>query len=221
MDFVKTVAGLALANNGDLDAVRAAGYPNAAVTVERQLTDLIATIGENMTLRRAAALTVPAGVVSSYVHNEVVPGSGLGKIGVIVALKSEADPEKLNDLGRKLAMHVAAANPQALNVESLDPAVVARERDIFMEQARSSGKPENIIEKMVEGRIRKFYEEAVFLKQTFVMDGETRIEDVVSRAAKELGKPVEVTGFVRMALGEGLEKKQDDFASEVAAVAGR
>lgn len=219
--FVKNVAGLALANDGSLEAVRAAGYPGEAVTAEGKLTNLIATIGENMALRRAASLSVPAGVVASYVHNEIEVGSGLGKIGVLVALTSDADAQKLNELGRKLAMHVAAANPQALNAESLDPEVVERERAIFSDQARASGKPENIIEKMVEGRIRKFYEEAVLLEQVFVMDNETKIKDVVARAAKELGKPVEVTGFVRMALGEGLEKKQEDFASEVAAVSGR
>ena len=219
--FVKNVAGLALANDGSLEAVRTAGYPGEAVTAEGKLTSLIATIGENMALRRATSLSVPAGVVASYVHNEIEVGSGLGKIGVLVALTSDADPAKLNELGRKLAMHVAAANPQALNAESLDPEVVERERAIFSDQARASGKPENIIEKMVEGRIRKFYEEAVLLEQVFVMDNETKIKDVVARAAKELGKSVEVTGFVRMALGEGLEKKQEDFASEVAAVSGR
>ncbi|MBW7836148.1 MAG: elongation factor Ts [Sphingomonadales bacterium] len=219
--FVKSVAGLALANDGSLEAVRAAGYPGEAVTVEGKLTALIATIGENMALRRAAALSVPAGVVATYVHNEIEVGSGLGKIGVLVALKSEADPAKLSELGRKLAMHVAAASPQALTPDSLDPEVVERERVILSEQARASGKPENIIEKMVEGRIRKFYEEAVLLEQVFVMDNETKIKDVVARAAKELGNPIEVTGFVRMALGEGLEKKQEDFASEVAAVGGR
>ncbi len=219
--FVKSVAGLALANDGSLEAVRAAGYPGEAVTVEGKLTALIATIGENMALRRAAALSVSAGVVATYVHNEIEVGSGLGKIGVLVALKSEADPAKLSELGRKLAMHVAAASPQALTPDSLDPEVVERERVILSEQARASGKPENIIEKMVEGRIRKFYEEAVLLEQVFVMDNETKIKDVVTRAAKELGKPIEVTGFVRMALGEGLEKKQEDFASEVAAVSGR
>ncbi len=219
--FVKSVAGLALANDGSLEAVRAAGYPGEAVTVEGKLTALIATIGENMALRRAAALSVPAGVVATYVHNEIEVGSGLGKIGVLVALKSEADPAKLSELGRKLAMHVAAASPQALTPDSLDPEVVERERVILSEQARASGKPENIIEKMVEGRIRKFYEEAVLLEQVFVIDNETKIKDVVARAAKELGNPIEVTGFVRMALGEGLEKKQEDFASEVAAVGGR
>ena len=219
--FVKNAAGLALANDGSLEAVRTAGYPGEAVTAEGKLTSLIATIGENMALRRATSLSVPAGVVASYVHNEIEVGSGLGKIGVLVALTSDADPAKLNELGRKLAMHVAAANPQALNAESLDPEVVERERAIFSDQARASGKPENIIEKMVEGRIRKFYEEAVLLEQVFVMDNETKIKDVVARAAKELGKSVEVTGFVRMALGEGLEKKQEDFASEVAAVSGR
>ncbi len=219
--FVKNVAGLALANDGSLEAVRTAGYPGEAVTVEGKLTALIATIGENMALRRAAALSVPAGVVATYVHNEIEVGSGLGKIGVLVALKSEADPAKLSELGRKLAMHVAAASPQALTPDSLDPEVVERERVILSEQARASGKPENIIEKMVEGRIRKFYEEAVLLEQVFVMDNETKIKDVVARAAKELGNPIEVTGFVREALGEGLEKKQEDFASEVAAVGGR
>lgn len=216
--FVRAAAGLALANDGDLDAVAKSGFPGENRTVEEQLSHLIATIGENMSLRRSTALAVNPGVVASYVHNTVE--DGLGKIGVLVALKSTADATKLADLGRKIAMHVAATNPMSLSTDDLDQAAVAREREIFSDQARQSGKPEAIIEKMVEGRLRKYYEEVVLLKQIFVMDGETTIEQVVANAAKELGAPIELTGFVRYGLGEGLEKKEEDFAAEVAAVAG-
>lgn len=217
--FVRAVADLALANEGDLEQVKKSGYPGGSRTVEEELTHLIATIGENMSLRRSVALSVNPGVVASYVHNAL--DEGLGKIGVLVALKSTAPADKLNELGRKIAMHVAATDPQSLDVADLDPQLVARERDVLIDQARQSGKPDNIIEKMIEGRMRKYYEEVVLLKQIFVMDGESRIEQVVEAAAKELGAPVEITGFARYKLGEGLDKKEEDFAQEVAAVAGR
>ncbi len=217
--FVRTVADLALANEGDIEQVKKSGFPGSDRTVEEELTHLIATIGENMSLRRSVALSVSPGVVASYVHNSL--DEGLGKIGVLVALKSTAPADKLNELGRKIAMHVAAADPRSLDIADLDPALVARERDVLVEQARQSGKPDNIIEKMIEGRMRKYYEEVVLLKQIFVMDGESRIEQVIQAAAKELGAPVEITGFARFKLGEGLEKKEEDFAQEVAAVVGR
>lgn len=217
--FVRTVADLALANEGDIEQVKKSGFPGSDRTVEEKLTHLIATIGENMSLRRSVALSVSPGVVASYVHNSL--DEGLGKIGVLVALKSTAPADKLNELGRKIAMHVAAADPRSLDIADLDPALVARERDVLVEQARQSGKPDNIIEKMIEGRMRKYYEEVVLLKQIFVMDGESRIEQVIQAAAKELGAPVEITGFARFKLGEGLEKKEEDFAQEVAAVVGR
>ena len=216
--FVSTAADIALASKGDMEAVARADYPGAGRNVADELTHRIATIGENMNLRRAAYLSVPNGVVASYIHNQVV--DGLGKIGVLVALESAGDAGKLNELGRQIAMHVAAAAPQALDVASLDPAVVEKEREVLASQARESGKPEAIIEKMVEGRIRKFYEESVLLQQVWVLDGESRVEDVVKALAKELGTDVRLAGFVRYQLGEGIEKREDDFAAEVAAAAG-
>lgn len=217
-DFVRTVADLGLANDGDLETIRSSGYPGENRTVDEQLTDLIATIGENMSLRRAISLSVSKGVVTNYIHNAVAPG--LGKIGVLVALESEADEASLEELGRQLAMHIAAASPQSVSQDDLDPASVEREREFLTQQARDSGRPEEIIEKMVEGRLRKFFEEAVLLSQTWVHDGESKVEKVVEAKAKELGKPVTVSGFARFVLGEGIEKKEEDFAAEVAAVAG-
>jgi len=218
-EFVSAVADITLANKGDLEAVAKADYPGTGRSVADELTNRIATIGENMNLRRAAYLSVPKGVVASYIHNQVA--DGLGKIGVLVALESDGDADKLNEFGRQVAMHVAAAAPQALDVASLDPAVVEKEREVLAGQARESGKPENIIEKMVEGRIRKFYEESVLLQQVWVLDGESRVEDVVKALAKDLGTDVKLAGFVRYQLGEGIEKREDDFAAEVAAAAGR
>ncbi len=215
-DFVRQVAGLGLGVK-DVDALKSAAMSGG--TVDSTLTELIATIGENMALRRMARLTAKPGVVAAYIHNAA--GDSLGKIGVLVALKSEGDAAKLVDLGRKIAMHVAATNPLALNVDELDPAVVAKEREVFADQARQSGKPENIVEKMVEGRLRKFYEESVLTQQVFVVDGENPVGKVVENAAKDVGAQVEIVGFVRMALGEGVEKKSEDFAAEVAAASGR
>ena len=185
-------------------------------TSQERLTNLIATIGENMTLRRFAKLSVQNGVVAGYVHNAVA--DGLGKIAVLVALEGEGDRATLNDVGRKVAMHVAASAPLARDIDELDPAVVAKERTLFADQARASGKPENIIEKMVEGRLRKFYEESVLLKQAFVMDPDKSVEAMVNDAT---GGKARVTAFVRLVLGEGVEKKQEDFAAEVAAMSGK
>ncbi|HEY0106867.1 MAG TPA: translation elongation factor Ts [Rhizomicrobium sp.] len=215
-DFVKTAARLALEEEGDLDRLLARGMGEA--NVQHTLTELVAKIGENMSVRRTIMLAVDPGVVSAYVHNASSPE--LGKIGVLVALKSTADKDKLNALGRQIAMHVAAASPLALTPAHLDPAVVAKERDIQAELARQSGKPENVIEKMLEGRMRKFYEETVLLQQTFVIDGETRIEKVLEKASKELGAPVAIEGFVRFQVGEGIEKTESDFADEVAKMSG-
>ncbi|MFO0294882.1 MAG: translation elongation factor Ts [Rhodospirillales bacterium] len=212
--FARAAAEQALAVGGDLARTGAAALPDGGTVAER-LTGLIATIGENMSLRRAAALSVPAGVVTSYIHNAAAPG--LGKIGVLVALESTGDAEKLSALGKQIAMHVAAANPSALDIASVDPAALDRERAILSEQAAASGKPPQVVEKMVEGRLRKFYEETVLLEQVYVVDGESRVKDVVAATAKEIGAPVRLAGFLRYALGEGVEKKQDDFAAEVAA----
>jgi elongation factor Ts len=213
--FVRKTAALALAIGDDLEALKAASFPGTGRSLGDELTHMIATIGENMTLRRARRLRVTQGVVASYVHNALAPG--LGKIGVLVALESAADGAKLLGLGRQLAMHVAAANPLYLDIASVDPAALARERDVLKEQARASGKADAIIDKMVEGRLRKFYEEVVLLEQIYVIDGESRVGQVVAAAAKELGAPVRVAGFARFALGEGIDKGATDFAAEVAA----
>lgn len=216
-DFVRNVARLALETGGDLEALTAAQYPGGG-TVEEALTNNIATIGENQSLRRAAVLEVGQGAVVSYVHNAAAPG--LGKIGVLVALESGADGETLQALGKQLAMHVAAANPLALNGDELDPELVERERAIAIEKAKESGKPQNIVEKMVEGGIAKFRKESALLSQLFVMDNKTSVSDVVASAGKDAGADIKVAGFVRFQLGEGIEKKQEDFAAEVAAAAG-
>jgi len=214
--FVKTTAGLALEADGSLDALLT--KPLASSTVAETLSTLVAKIGENMNVRRTAALSVPEGVVASYVHNAAT--SDLGRIGVLVALESSGDAGKLAELGKQLAMHVAAANPISLDIASVDPDVVARERAIFADKARQSGKPENIVEKMIEGSLRKFYEESVFLQQVFVIDGETPVNKVLENAAKTVGAPVKLAGYVRFAVGEGIEKQETDFAAEVKSVAG-
>ncbi|MFP5517213.1 MAG: translation elongation factor Ts [Alphaproteobacteria bacterium] len=216
--FAAKAAELALTTAGDVEALKAAAYPGTSHTAQDELTSLIATVGENMNLRRAVTLSVSAGVVVSYVHSAIAPG--LGKIGVLVALESTGDTAKLADLGKQIAMHIAAARPDALDIADVDSSSLERERNVLAEQARASGKPENIIEKMVEGRVRKYYEEVCLLEQTYVIDGETKVRKVVENAAKDIGAPVKVTAFTRFALGEGIEKVQSDFAAEVAAAAG-
>jgi len=216
-DFVKNVAKLALQHGTDVEALGAAQYPEGG-TVTEKLTDNIAKIGENQSLRRAAVLEVNEGAVVPYVHNQVAPG--LGKIGVLVAIESAAPVETLTALGKQIAMHVAAAHPQALDADSLDPDVIERERSIAMEKAKESGKPQNIIEKMVEGGLAKFRKDNALLSQLFVMDNKTPVAEVVAAAAKDAGTAIALKGFVRFQLGEGIEKKVDDFAAEVAAAAG-
>ncbi len=217
-DFVLRCAELSLAANGSIDALANAAYPGSDGSVQDRLTHLVATIGENMQLRRTDALSVTDGVVANYMHAAIAPG--LGKIGVLVALQSTGDKAKLAELGKQLAMHVAAAKPESVSTADLDPTLIERERQVLSEQARESGKPEEIIGKMVEGRLRKFYEEVVLAEQVFVVDGETRVSKVLEQAAKDVGAAVTVTGFLRFALGEGIEKKSSDFAAEVAAAAG-
>lgn len=225
-DFVASVARVAagvaveqgVSPAGDVAVLAAQPFPGLGKSVEERLTEMVATIGENMTLRRAAALSVSQGLVASYVHAASAPG--LGRIGVLVALESEAPAEVLEPLGRHLAMHVAAAAPQSVDVESLDPAAVARERAVLSEQARDSGKPEDIIAKMVEGRLRKFYEDVVLNEQIYVVDGESRVGKVIEAAAKAAGTPIAIAGFARFALGEGIERENKDFAAEVAAQLG-
>jgi elongation factor Ts len=216
-DFVRNVAKLALQHGTDVEALGAAEYPGGG-TVQEKLTDNIAKIGENQSLRRAAILEVGEGAIVPYVHNQVAPG--LGKIGVLVALESAASVETLNALGKQIAMHVAAAHPLALSAEELPVEMVERERSIAMEKAKESGKPQNIIEKMVEGGLAKFRKDNALLSQLFVIDNKTPVAEVVASAAKEVGTGIALKGFVRFQLGEGIEKKQEDFAAEVAAAAG-
>ncbi|ARS27178.1 translation elongation factor Ts [Sphingomonas sp. KC8] len=215
--FVKTVTELALGTGDSIEALAAATYPGEG-SVADKLTANIATIGEQQALRRARVIEVAQGAIVPYVHNAAAPG--LGKIGVLVALESAASADALTALGKQLAMHIAAANPLALTADGLDADTVERERAIATEKAAESGKPANIIEKMVEGSIAKYRKENALLSQPFVMDGKTPVADVVAAAAKEAGSPIELKGYVRFQLGEGIEKKESDFAAEVAAAAG-
>ena len=213
--FVAAATKLALDNGGDLAKVAAAPFPGTGRDVQGELTNLIATIGENMSLRRAASLSVSDGVVVAYTHNAVAPD--LGKIGVLIALESTGDKTKLGALAKQLAMHVAATNPQSLTVADLDQAAIERERAVLAEKAGQQGKTPEIVAKMVEGGLRKFHQEVVLLEQAFVIDGKTKVSKVVEEAAKLVGGPVRLVGFLRFALGEGIEKKSEDFAAEVAA----
>jgi elongation factor Ts len=210
--FVQEVAKIALHVGENLEAIKAAAYPGTGRTVAEELVHLVATIGENMNIRRARVLSVPQGVVASYVHQSLKPG--LGKIGVLVAVEGSSEVAVLETLGRQVGMHVAAARPEALDIAAVDPAALEREKSVLSEQARASGKPEAIIEKMVEGRIRKYYEEVVLLEQVWVHDGESRVKEVVRKAGAKLA------AFARFQLGEGIEKSAGDFAAEVAAAAG-
>jgi elongation factor Ts len=214
---VQEIARAALGAAGDIERLRGTKLGKSGRTVADEITRLIGTIGENINLRRTQAIAVSKGLVASYVHSASAPG--IGRIGVLVALESSAPAEKLKALGHQMAMHVAAANPRAVSPADLDPALVARERALLVDQAKASGKPDAIIEKMVDGRIRKFYEEVALLDQLWVIDGESKVSKVLEAAAKDAGAPIAIKGFIRFALGEGIEKKESDFASEVAAAA--
>ncbi|MCA0048692.1 translation elongation factor Ts [Mesorhizobium sp. B283B1A] len=213
-EIVANVAKVALAY-GTTEAVAAAKYPNSDKSVSDTIKDAVGTIGENMGFRRSAKLTVPHGAVATYVHNAVA--DGLGKLGVLVAIETTGNEHAANAFGRQVAMHVAATNPMALTAEQIDPAAVEREKAIFSDQARQSGKPEAIIEKMVEGRMRKFYEEVVLLKQAFVLNPDITVEKALKDAEKDIGAPAKITAYLRFALGEGIEREETDFAAEVAA----
>lgn len=215
--MVSEIAKVALGAEGDIEKLLAATYPGSSKTVRDYVTEQVGTIGENMNVRRAASVSVTNGVVAAYTHNQVVPG--LGKIGVLVGLESAGDKTKLAELGKQIAMHIAATGPLATRRDELDPAVVERERNVLIAEAKESGRPDNIIEKMVEGRIRKFYEEVVLLSQAFVIDPDNTVEKAVKNAEAGVGAPIEVVGFVRFALGEGIERAETDFAAEVAAAA--
>jgi elongation factor Ts len=212
--FASGLAGLAL-DASDLDTLMDAGFPGTGRTVAQELTQKIATIGENMTIRRLQKIEVLAGVVVPYVHNATA--AGLGRIGVLVGLQSDAEPAMLTGLGKELAMHIAATAPASLSVDDLDGSLVAREREVLIEQASASGKPQDIVEKMVEGRIKKYLQDVVLLEQISVIDGETRIADVLAKASKDMGATVTLTEFVRFNLGEGIDREDSDFAAEVAA----
>ncbi|MEQ7872683.1 translation elongation factor Ts [Sphingomonas sp. ASV193] len=216
-EFVREVSKLALGAGGDVEALKTAAYPGGG-SVEEKLTDNIATIGENQSLRRTAVLEVGEGAVVSYVHNAAAPN--MGKIGVLVALESAAPAETLQALGKQIAMHIAAANPLALNGDDLDTDLMAREKAIAMEKAAESGKPANIVEKMVEGTMAKFRKENALLSQLFVMDNKTPVADVVAQAGNEAGSPITLKAYQRFQLGEGIEKAESDFAAEVAAASG-
>ncbi len=213
-DIVRNVAKVALAF-GETEKVAAATYPGSDKSVTDTIKDAVGTIGENLSFRRSTKLAVSKGAVATYIHNAVA--DGLGKIGVLVAIETEGNAEAAKAFGRQVAMHVAATSPLSLDIDALDPAAIEREKAIFSEQARASGKPENIIEKMVEGRLRKFYEEVVLLKQAFVMNPDLTVEKALKEAEKEIGAVAKITGFVRYAVGEGIEKEESDFAAEVAA----
>lgn len=213
----KQIAAAAVVSGASLESLKKAPIPGSKRTVEEEIVEKIAVIGENIQLRRVQQ--VSGDILVSYVHNAIAPQ--LGKIGVIVALSSQGKKDKVEALGKQVAMHIAANKPEALNVEQLDPALIERERAVLTDQARTSGKPDNVIEKMIEGRLRKFYAEVVLLEQAFVIDGKTPVKQVLKEAEKEIGGPVEIKGYIRLTLGEGIEKEETDFAAEVAAAAGK
>ena len=217
-EYVQDAALVALMSSGEVCNMKTFQCPKVHKSFEERLTDMIAKIGENMNLRRAKMIEVSDGVIAAYVHNAVKPG--LGKIGVLVALESKGDKEKLAELGKHIAMHIAASNPLFQDIASVDPAAVEHEKSIFAEQAKASGKPENIIEKMVEGRVRKYYEEVVLEEQAYIMDPDKKVKEIIADAEKELGAPIKMTGYACFKLGDGLQKKEEDFAAEVAAQLG-
>ena len=217
-EFVRTVTGLALETGSDVEALKSAQFPGAG-TVEEKLTANIATIGENQSLRRAAILEVGDGVVVSYVHNAVT--AGLGKIGVLVGLESSGKADELMAFGRQIAMHVASANPIAVDAAGVDPTVIKREKDVLADKFRQQGKPENMIEKIVESGLKTFYKEQTLLDQAFIFDDKKSVSQALKEAEGKVGDPVKIGGFVRFALGEGIEKQESDFAAEVAAAAGQ
>ncbi len=216
--YVGKVAQAAIDAKGDLEAVKTADCPGSSRNFADEITHMVATIGENMGLRRSEYLSVEQGVVASYVHGSIVPG--MGKIGVLVALESAADAAALDGIAKQISMHIAATNPASLSTDDLDPAIVERERKVLFDQAVASGKPQEIAEKMVEGRMRKYYEEVVLLEQTFVINTDFMVGKFIEAQGKELGADIKMTGFVRFELGDGIEKEEADFAAEVKAAAG-
>ena len=216
--LAKNIVGLALAANGDVEKLKTAAYPATGRNVADEVVQAIGVIGENLSLRRTAVLNVSKGVIATYIHNAVAPG--MGKIAILVGVETDGDAAKAEAFGKQIAMHIAAARPDSLSTADVDSAKLDRERAVYREQAAASGKPADVVEKMVEGRVRKYYEEVVLLEQLFVIDGKTKISQAVADAAKTVGAPVKITGFVSYRLGEGIEKAVSDFAAEVAKTAG-
>ena len=214
-NLARTILTVALKEGTSIDALKSAPFPGTSHAIQDEVVNNIAVIGENLNLRRVQQIKAQNGIVATYLHNSDTPD--LGKIAVAIALESTGDKAKLTELGRRIAMHIAAAKPDALRIEDVTQENLARERDVLIEQARASGRPENIIEKMVEGRIRKYYEEVVLLEQIFIIDGKTKISDLLTQAAQDIGAPVSISSFALFVLGEGIEKKETDFAAEVAA----
>ncbi len=221
-NFVGEVASLAVKVKGDIEQLKTTKIHDSELNVESELTEMVGRIGENMVLRRSDSISVKRGVIGTYIHNAV--RNDLGKIGVLVGLESDRDENEIHEallgLARKLAMHICAARPEAVDVESLDSTLVDRERSVLIEQAKESGKPIEIIDKMVDGRLRKYYEEVVLMEQIFVVDGENKVSAVIDSVADEINAKIKVNGFLRFELGEGIERIKDDFAEEVAAQAG-
>ena len=217
-NFVKTCSELVLSSKNDIDALQNLPFPNANRSVNEELINNIATIGENMNIRRAEYLEVSNGVIISYVHNSVA--EGLGRLGVLVALETGIQNNNIKEIGKQIAMHIAATSPKSLNIEDLDPEVVERERQVLIDQAISSGKPKEIAEKMVQGRMHKFFQEVVLNEQVSVIDGETKIKDLIKRTSLEFKTEIKIKGFKILKLGEGVEIEESDFAAEVAATAG-
>jgi elongation factor Ts len=218
-DYVRNVAEIAVNVAGDKEALEKTNYPGSDKTVAEQLTTLIASIGENLVLRRSAGISVSQGLVGSYIHSAAAPN--IGRIGVLVALESSAPSNQLEALAKQIAMHIAATNPQACTIDELDKKLVERERAVYREQALESGKPAEFVDKMIEGRLRKFYEQVVLFEQSFIMDSDRKISQVVADAAKEAGTDITLKGYIRFGLGEGIEKEEKDFAAEVAAQLGQ
>ena len=216
--FIKTCSELVLSSKKDIDALKNNSFPNSSRTVNEELTNNIATIGENMNIRRTEFLEVSNGLIVSYIHNSVA--DGLGKLGVLVALETTAENNKLFEIGKQIAMHIAATSPKSLNIEDLDPDLVERERQVLKDQAIASGKPKEIAEKMVQGRLNKFFQEVVLNEQTFVVDGETKIKDIIKKLSLDINNEVKIKDFKLLKLGEGIEVQENDFAAEVAATAG-
>ena len=217
-NFVKTCSELVLTSKNDIDALLEIPYPNSNRTVNQELTNNIATIGENMNIRRAEYLEVSQGLLVSYIHNSI--SDGLGRLGVLLALESEAESKDLLEVGKQIAMHIAATSPKSLTIEDLDDDIIERERQVLIDQAISSGKPKEIAEKMVQGRMNKFFQEVVLCEQISVVDGETKIKDLIKKLSSNINYDVKITGFKILKLGEGVEVDESDFAAEVAATAG-